>query len=54
MSVVIGLVKPLLFSLLESKEVKELVIELLTRYAKSTSNDIDDLIVKAVSDALIK
>lgn len=54
MSVIVNLVKPVLFSLLESQQVKELVVELLRRYAKSTTNDVDDLIVEAVSNALLK
>lgn len=37
-----------------SKEVKELVVHLLEKYSKSTDNDVDDLIVKMVRDALIK
>ena len=38
----------------DRKEVKELVVSLLERYSKSTDNDIDDVIVKLVRDALIK
>lgn len=37
-----------------SKEVKNFVVVLLERYSKSTDNDVDDLVVKLVRDALIK
>lgn len=36
------------------REVKELVVSLLERYSKTTDNDIDDVIVKIVRDALLK
>lgn len=54
MKLIVSAVKPVLFYLLESQEVKNLVIELLKRYAKSTTNDVDDLIVNTVSLALLK
>ena len=37
----------------ESAEVKKLVVELLERYAASTDNDIDDLVVHTVRKALL-
>ena len=37
----------------ESHEVKKLVVELLERYAASTSNSVDDLIVATVRKALL-
>lgn len=52
MSKVVNFLKPVLFALIESKEVKQLVVELLKRYVKSTSNNIDDVIVSAVEDAI--
>lgn len=54
MALVVKAVKPILFYLLESEEVKHLVIDLLERYAKSTTNDVDDLIVNTVKLALLK
>lgn len=37
----------------DSMQVKKLVVELLERYAASTDNDIDDLIVATVRTALL-
>ena len=37
----------------DSAEVKRLVVELLERYAASTDNDIDDLVVATVRKALL-
>jgi hypothetical protein len=36
-----------------SKEVKEFVVHLLERYAKSTDNEIDDMIVDIVRKKLL-
>jgi hypothetical protein len=49
---VVNFLKPFLISVAESKEMKQLVVELLQKYAKSTSNNVDDLIAKAVEDAI--
>lgn len=53
MSKIVELFKPVLMWLRESAEVKKLVVELLERYAASTDNDIDDLIVATVRTALL-
>ena len=53
MSKLVELCKPILMWLYESAEVKKLVVELLERYAASTSNSVDDLIVATVSKALL-
>ena len=53
MSKVVSLLKPALMWLYESHEVKKLVVELLERYAASTSNSVDDLIVATVKKALL-
>lgn len=53
MSKVVSLLKPALLWLRDSAEVKKLVIELLERYAESTSTDVDDLIVATVRKALL-
>lgn len=53
MSKLVDLFKPLLVWLRDSLEVKRLVVELLERYAASTDNDIDDLIVATVRTALL-
>ena len=53
MSKLVELFKPFLMWLRESAEVKKLVVELLERYAASTDNDIDDLVVATVRSALL-
>ena len=47
------LVKPILFAFLNSKAVKQLVVDLLTAYAKSTDNKIDDAAVELVRKNLL-
>lgn len=54
MGIVIEVVKPLIFAALNSCYTKRLVVELLERYAKTTDNDIDDVIAGTVKDALLK
>ncbi len=44
------LIKPILFSFLKSKGVRQLVIDLLDAYAKSTDNTIDDAAVELVKN----
>jgi len=53
MSRLVELFKPVLMWLRDSAEVKRLVVELLERYAASTDNDIDDLVVATVRKALL-
>ncbi len=53
MSKLVELFKPVLMWLRDSAEVKRLVVELLERYAASTDNDIDDLVVATVRKALL-
>ena len=52
MNALILIVKPLLFSFLTSKAVKDLVIQLLEGYVKTTDNQIDDVLVKIVEEKL--
>lgn len=54
MASLVKLVQPVLFAAINSRQVKELVVHLLERYSKTTDNDIDDMIVKIVRDALLK
>jgi hypothetical protein len=54
MSILVSAIKPILFSAMNSCQVKRLVCELIDRYVKTTDNDIDDLIAKMVRDALLK
>ena len=53
MSKFVEIVKPLIMWVYESAEVRKLVVELLERYAASTDNEIDDLIVSTVRKALL-
>ena len=48
-----ALIRPILFSFLLSKQVKQLVIDLLQAYAASTENQVDDKIVASVKKALM-
>ena len=45
-------VKPVLVKFLNSKAVKQLVVDLLDAYAKTTGNKIDDGIVELVAGSL--
>lgn len=47
-SIMILLIKPILFSFLNSTGVRQLVVDLLEAYAKSTDNTIDDAAVALV------
>ena len=49
----IAVLKPIIFAFLQSDSVKNLVVELLEAYAKTTDNTIDDAAVKMVKDALL-
>lgn len=46
-------IRPILFSFFTSLVVKELVIELLRKYAKTTDNQVDDTLVEVVKDKLL-
>lgn len=46
------LIRPILLRFLRSKGVKNLVVELLEAYAKTTDNTIDDQVVKFVKHNL--
>lgn len=54
MGALVELVKPLLISALNSCHTKRLVCDLIDRYAKTTDNDIDDVIAVTVRTALLK
>lgn len=47
------LLKPILFAFLKSKAVKQLVVDMLSAYAKSTDNTIDDAAVELVRKNLL-
>jgi hypothetical protein len=54
MSAVVAVVKPLLLSLATNPAVKNLVLELLAKYVKSTDNSIDDVVYQLVKENLFK
>ena len=49
----ITLVKPILFAFIKTKTVKELIVNLLEAYAKSTDNTVDDKLVELVKKNLL-
>jgi hypothetical protein len=48
----ITLIRPILFSFLNSDNVKRLIIDLLSKLAESTDNDIDDKAVEFIRNGL--
>ena len=48
----IALIRPVLFSFLNSAKVKILIIDMLTKLAESTDNDIDDKAVEFIANGL--
>ena len=49
----IALIRPILFSFVTSRRVKQLLVDLLQALASKTENSLDDMAVKAVRDALL-
>ena len=54
MGALVALVKPVLIAALTSCQTKKLVCDLIDRYAKTTDNDIDDVIAGTVRTALLR
>jgi len=54
MGAVVAVVKPIIMQLATHPAVKNLVIDLLTKYVKSTDNSIDDMILATVKELLFK
>lgn len=54
MSAVVAVVKPLIMQLATHPAVKNLVIDLLSKYVKSTDNSIDDMVFATVKELLFK
>ena len=52
-SIMIALIRPILFSFVTSRRVKQLIVDLLQALASKTENSLDDIAVKAVRDALL-
>ena len=53
-SAVVLVVKPLLLKIASHPAVKNLVIDLLDKYVKSTDNSIDDMVFATVKELLFK
>ena len=51
--IMIAIIRPILFSFLTSRRVKQLIVDLLEALASKTENSLDDIAVKAVKDALL-
>ena len=54
MDFIVTIVKPLLLKIATHPSVKNLVIDLLTKYVKSTDNSIDDILLVTVKELLYK
>ena len=54
MDAVVAVVKPLLLKIATHPAVKNLVIELLEKYVKTTDNSIDDMVLTTVKELLFK
>ena len=48
-----AVIRPILFSFLTSKQVKQLIVDVLDALAKKTENTLDDQAVEAVRRALL-
>ena len=54
MDAIVAIVKPLLIKIATHPAVKNLVIELLEKYVKTTDNSIDNVILATVKELLFK
>jgi hypothetical protein len=52
MGAVVAVVKPLVISIATHPAVKNLVVELLEKYVKTTDNTVDDVVVALVKEKL--
>jgi len=48
----ITLIRPILFSFLQSQKVKLLIVDMLTKLAESTDKDVDDKDVEFIRNGL--
>ena len=48
----ITIISPILFSFLQSDKVKLLIVDMLTKLAESTDNDVDDKAVEFIRNGL--
>ena len=53
MAAITAALKPVLLSFLASRAVRQLVVDLLSAYADTTDNSIDDALVGIVRDARV-
>ena len=54
MGAVVAVLKPILLQIATHPAVKNLVLELLAKYVKSTDNSIDDVLFATVKELLFK
>jgi len=54
MGAVVAVVKPILLQIATHPAVKNLVLDLLAKYVKSTDNSIDDVLFTTVKELLFK
>jgi hypothetical protein len=54
MDAIVAIVKPILIRIATHPSVKNLVIELLEKYVKTTDNSIDNVILATVKELLFK
>jgi len=52
MGAVVAVVKPLVISIATHPAVKNLVVELLEKYVKTTDNTVDDVVVALIKEKL--
>ena len=48
----ISIIRPILFAWIQSEPTKKLIVDLLTKLAESTDNDIDDKAVEFIRNGL--
>ena len=54
MGAVVAVVKPILLQIATHPAVKNLVLDLLAKYVKSTDNSVDDMVFATVKELLFK
>lgn len=54
MDAIVAIVKPFIIRIATHDSVKNLVIELLEKYVKTTDNSIDDMVLLTVKELLYK
>ena len=54
MGAVVAVVKPLVISIATHPAVKQLVVDLLSKYVNTTDNSIDDVVFALVKEKLFK